>query len=250
MSAEPWYVTAFQDDYRAVYAHRDVPSARREVAWLAAGPLVGVRGLALDLCCGFGRHSLALAERGLRVVGMDLSHDLLRAAMQLEGGPARLGGRLARGDMRRLPFRAEAFDAVVNLFTSFGYLGDEGDAAALGEVARVLAPGGVLVMDLMNPAHVRASLAPHTREERAGVVLEGTRALGEGGRRVTKDVRVTFPSGVVRTWREDVRMYAPDELDRLLRARGLVVTARHGDLAGGPFGDTSLRQVVLARRGV
>ncbi|MEZ6015167.1 MAG: class I SAM-dependent methyltransferase [Planctomycetota bacterium] len=245
---EPWYVTAFQDDYRAVYSHRDVPSARREVAWVAAGPLAGVDGRVLDLCCGFGRHSLALSERGFRVFGMDLSFDLLRAARDLPDGPARLGGRLARGDMSRLPYRAGAFSAVVNLFTSFGYLGDELDARVLDEVARVLAPGGVLVMDLMNPASVRAGLVPRSREERDGAVLEGVRALADGGRRITKEVRLRLANGVERTWREDVRMYEPAELDALLAARGLEVSGRNGDLAGGAFGPEALRQVVTARR--
>jgi SAM-dependent methyltransferase len=247
-SMEPWYVTAFQDSYRTVYAHRDLASARREVAWIAEHPLAGVRGRVLDLCCGFGRHSLALAERGFSVVGMDLSFDLLRVARELPGGGEALAGRLARGDMRRLPYRRGAFGGVVNLFTSFGYLGDAADAEVLDEVARVLAPGGVFVMDLMNPASVRAGLVPHSREERAGVVLEGRRALADGGRRITKEVRITLEDGAVRTWREEVRMYEPEELDRLLGARGLEVQGRRGDLVGGPFCVEALRQVVIARR--
>lgn len=268
-ATEPWYVTAFQDDYRAVYAHRDVPSARREVAWLAEhvlGPYLGqLRGRPfgptsgdrdariLDLCCGFGRHSLALTERGFRVFGMDLSFDLLRASRDLasdgESSDRRpLRGRVARGDMRRLPYRADAFAAVVNLFTSFGYLGDAGDRAVLDEVARVLAPQGVLVMDLMNPAAVRAGLVPRSREERDGVVLEGRRALADDGRRITKEVRLTLADGAVRAWREDVRMYEADELDALLAARGLATFDRRGDFAGGAYGPAALRQIVLARR--
>ena len=248
IQGEPWYVTAFQDDYRAVYAHRDLPAARREVAWIAEHPLAGVRGRVLDLCCGFGRHSLALTERGCSVVGMDLSFDLLRAARELPRGAESLTGRLARGDMRRLPYQGGVFGAVVNLFTSFGYLGEAADAEVLDEVARVLAPGGVFVMDLMNPAAVRAGVVPHSREERGGVVLEGRRALADDGRRITKEVRLTLADGAVRTWREDVRMYEPGELDSLLRARGLDVLERRGDLAGGSFGRDALRQVVIARR--
>ncbi len=248
--SEPWYVTAFQDEYRAVYRHRDLDSARREVAWLLDGPLAGARGAVLDLCCGFGRHSLALAERGRRVFGMDLSFDLLRAAGELPGGRAQLGGRLVRADMRRLPYRTASFGAVVNLFTSFGYLGEGGDGAVLDEVARVLAPGGVFVLDTLHPAAVRASLVPESREERDGIVLAARRALADGGRRVTKEVHLTLADGAVRRWREDVRMYEPEELDALLAARGLAVSARYGDLAGGPFEGRSMRQVVRVQRPV
>jgi SAM-dependent methyltransferase len=245
--AQPWYVTAFQDDYRQAYAHRDLPSARHEVDWIVRGPLAAVEGTVLDLCCGFGRHSLALVERGFRVAGLDLSQPLLRAAQHI-GEDAPLAGRVVRGDMARLPFRASAFGAVVNLFTSFGYLGDDGDRAVLAEVARVLVPGGVLVMDLMNPAVIRRNVVPHTREERDGLVLEARRTLSDDGRRVAKEVQVTGRNGESRSWREDVRMYEPRELDALLGAHGLAVVDRRGDFDGGPYDPDSLRQIVHARR--
>lgn len=245
----PWYVEAFRSDYREVYAHRDLDAARREVAWLAEDVLAGVGGLVLDDCCGFGRHSLALRERGFDVVGIDLSGDLLESAGTMEGADELLTGRLARADMRRLPFGPGAFAAVVNLFTSFGYLGDEGDGEALDEMARVLAPGGVLAMDLMNPARIRAGLVPHTVEERDSIRLESTRSLEDGGRRVVKRVDLTMPDGHSRSWRESVRMVEPEEIDALLAARGLRTFRRAGSFSGEPFAaDAAERQIVLARR--
>jgi len=246
--SDPWYVEAFRSDYRDVYAHRDLAAARAEVRWLAAHVLVDLEGPVLDDCCGFGRHSLALSEAGLDVHGIDLSHDLLVSSADLEGAERHLAGRLAQADMRALPFADGAFGAVVNLFTSFGYLGDAGDGEALDEMARVLRPGGVLVMDLMNPAAIRRGLRPSSREERDGIVLESRRALEDGGRRVVKEVELTLASGEVRRWREEVRMYEPDELDALLTARGLAVQARAGSFAGEPFrpGEAD-RQVVVAR---
>jgi len=170
------------------------------------------------------------------------------SSADLEGAERHLAGRLAQADMRALPFADGAFGAVVNLFTSFGYLGDAGDGEALDEMARVLRPGGVLVMDLMHPAAIRRGLSPSSREERDGIVLESRRALEDGGRRVVKEVELTLASGEVRRWREEVRMYEPDELDALLTARGLAVQARAGSFAGEPFrpGEAD-RQVVVAR---
>lgn len=244
----PWYVEAFRSDYRDLYAHRNLAAARRETEWLARDVLAGVRGRILDDCCGFGRHALALRERGLDVVGIDLSLDLLRSAPQLEGDPAPVLGRLAQADMRALPFPDDAFGAVVNLFTSFGYLGDEGDARALGEMARVLAPGGTLVMDLMNPARIRQGLVPHSVEERDGTRLESWRALEEDGRRVVKTIELTRPGGERRRWRESVRMFEPAELDGRLAAHGLGTILRAGDFSGRPFDTaTSERQIVVAR---
>ncbi|MEM1450818.1 MAG: class I SAM-dependent methyltransferase [Planctomycetota bacterium] len=249
MIESPWYVEAFRSDYRDVYAHRNLVAAREEVRWLVEDALRGVDGPVLDDCCGFGRHALALAEHGHDVFGIDLSRDLLAGSRDLEGGVERLGGRLAQADMRALPFPDATFAAVVNLFTSFGYLGDEGDDAALAEMARVLAPGGVLVMDLMNPEAIRRGLRPRSREERGGIVLEAARALEDGGRRVVKDVRLTLADGEVRTWREEVRMFDPEEIDARLAALGLEVRRRAGNFAGEPFdAGSSARQIVVATR--
>lgn len=249
MADSPWYVEAFRSDYRDVYAHRNLAAAREEVRWLAREVLADVRGRVLDDCCGFGRHGVALAEHGLDVFGIDLSRDLLASAPELDGAAGTIVGRLAQADMRALPFPDATFEAVVNLFTSFGYLGEDGDARALSEMARVLRPGGTLVMDLMNPAVIRAGLRPESREERDGVVLEARRSLEDDGRRVVKRVDLTLATGERRSWREDVRMYEPDEIDGWLAARGLATVRRAGDFSGVAYDpETASRQIVVARR--
>jgi SAM-dependent methyltransferase len=98
----------------------------------------------LDVPCGQGRHAHLLAEAGFDVDGLDYSADLLARARR-RGTGSRL--RYTRGDMRRLPARwSGRFDAVLNLFTSFGFFADpRDDARVLSEFARVLAPGGVLL---------------------------------------------------------------------------------------------------------
>lgn len=234
---EPWYVTAFRADYRRVYPHRDLASAREEVGGLIE---LGLAGRVLDLACGFGRHSAAMLERGLDVFGFDLSFDLLTQAVE----PVR--SRIVRGDARRIPFRSYAFDSVTVLFSSFGYFGDRGDREVLAEIARVLRPGGLVVLDLMNPARVQASLVPHTRTRQDEYTLEEERSLEDEGRRVVKRVKLTGPGGE-RTWREDVRLYEPEEIEALLAGYGLRVESRVGNFDGSPATPAAARQIVLAR---
>ena len=241
---EPWFVTAFRSEYRTVYPHRDLESARREVAWAHA---VGIRGRVLDLCCGFGRHSLALRELGVEVAGVDLSPDLLRDSRELDGDLS-ISDRLVRGDVRALPFPDEGFDGVVNLFSSFGYFGDEGDREVLKEVVRVSRPEALCLFDLMLPSTIRAGLVPESeRETEAGLLIE-RRSLEEGGRRVVKRVRLEGRGGEVQEWREDVRLYEPEELDELYEGAGLEVMGRFGGLAGEDFDETASRQVILTKR--
>lgn len=244
MSSEAWYVSAFGADYREVYPHRDLESAAREVGWILRQ---GIGGRVLDLCCGFGRHSLALARSGVEVFGVDLSLELLRGAAHLPEGQ-RLRGRLACADARRLPFEGGSFDGFVNLFTSFGYFGEQGDGRVMDEMARVLRPGGRALIDLMNPARIRAGLVPESQSERDGLRLHERRTLEDGGRRVCKQVEITFADGRTRSWREEVRMFEPAEIDAALAERGLAVEARFGDFDGAEYGPESERQLILLRR--
>jgi SAM-dependent methyltransferase len=236
--ARPWYDEAFEAGYLEVYPHRDRSAARAEVAGLVAR---GVRGRVLDLGCGSGRHLEALHARGLEAHGLDRS-----AALLARAAPA-LRARLVRADFRALPYPARAFDAVLMLFSSFGYFDAAGDARVLAELARVLAPGGLGVLDLMNPARVRATLVPESRTQRGSLEVRERRRLAPGGLRVLKEVSVRSADGAERAWSEDVRLYGPGELEPLLALPGLAVLRREGDFDGRPFAPDSPRQLVWLR---
>ena len=99
----------------------------------------------LDVGCGPGRHSLALARRGLDVVGVDLSPDfveLARAAAAEEG----LQPRFEVGDVRDLAYDSE-FDAAVCLCQGgFGLLGGDDDAGVIEQIVQAARPGGAVAI--------------------------------------------------------------------------------------------------------
>jgi len=237
--AEPWFVEAFRADYLDVYPHRDLASARQEVGYLAER---GVGGRVLDLCCGTGRHCVAMRERGIDAFGLDLSLDLLRRARGL-------AGRILCGDARSIPCADASFGAVVSLFSSFGYFGAEGDRGVLREAARVLLPRGHLVIDLLNPAQVRARLVPSSVVLRGSLRIEERRSLAGDGRRVVKEVRVQGEDGSSRSWREDVLLYDVPDLQAILPGTGFELLHTHGDLDGSPLSPDSPRQILWLRRG-
>ena len=98
----------------------------------------------LDVPCGQGRHAHLLAEAGYKVEGLDYSEPLIKLAQKRGTGPTL---HYTRGDMRRMkPSWTNRFDAVVNLFTSFGFFADpRDDARVVHEFARVIKPGGVFI---------------------------------------------------------------------------------------------------------
>ena len=240
-----WWQEAFRADYLRLYAHRDLASARAEIAFLDRLGLLG--GRVLDLCCGQGRHSLAIAELGRDVRGLDWSQELLDRAPALDA-QGLLRGRLVQGDARALPFAAEGFDTVVQLFTSFGYFDRQGDLTVVAEVARVLAPGGAWVLDLANPALVRRTLVPRSRREEAGLSMVETRTLEEDGALVCKRVECVAADGSARTWSERVRLWTAEDLAEPLRERGLVLEARLGGYGGEPWGPEAPRQLLVWRK--
>jgi 2-polyprenyl-6-hydroxyphenyl methylase/3-demethylubiquinone-9 3-methyltransferase len=105
------------------------------------------RGLqVLDLGCGKGRFAAALAEEGARVIGLDRS-----AAMLAGAAPASARFRRVRGSARRLPLAEAAFDAVIAIEV-FEHLPPAAIDEVLGEVRRVLRPGGTIAIVDKNAA--------------------------------------------------------------------------------------------------
>lgn len=97
----------------------------------------------LDVPCGLGRHALAMASRGYRMTGVDLSEEAIARARAATSG---LDVTWRRADMRDLP-QGDKFDAAYCLGNSYGYLEPEETRAFLRAVAGVLPPGARFVMD-------------------------------------------------------------------------------------------------------
>lgn len=176
-------------------------------------------------------------------MGFDLSPDLLVVA----AGRAEAGGRLARGDLRAPPLADASCAAVVLLFTAFGYFDEAGNAACLRALARLVAPGGCLLLDLPDPERVAAGLVPASERTTAGgMVVQERRQLV--GTRVEKAVVVRHPDGRERRWRESVRLYRRAELAELTVQAGLEPWDCWSALAGP--GGPGERVVWWARRGL
>ncbi len=184
---------------RALYdAHcsanvRDYRRTREHV--LAAVPQAAF-ARALDAGCGTGVCSLALAERAGRVVAFDLSDGSLRTARRLAEGAGAERFTFAQGSLLQLPFRDAAFDLV----WSWGVVHHTADPArALDELARVLRPGGTLVLAL----YWRTFLTPLHEAVRHGCLR-----LGAAGRRraitaIGAAVRAAMAAGFRHQTRDD-----------------------------------------------
>jgi SAM-dependent methyltransferase len=201
----------------------------------------------LDLGCGHGRIALALTRRGCRVTGLDLSPrslELARDAAAAEG----LDVEWVEADMRDIPDGLE-LDAVVSLFTAFGYFEDDAEnQRVLDSVARALVPGGGLLIDVASLLGLGRRYLERTWKERDGVVnlIEHEFDLLRG----RNLARWTFvrPDGARTELVHSVRVYAPHELVAMLAAAGLETVEALGGWDGSELTLDSRRLIVLARK--
>lgn len=241
-----WYEESFGEDYLRVYNYRDEQGAAHEVhemiSWLKLDPGAQV----FDLCCGMGRHSLSLAEKGYEVTGMDLSDVLLDEAKK-EDGAEKI--RWVQGDMRELPFEDEAFDAVVNLFTSFGYFKEDSEhVRVLKEIRRVLRPGGRFIIDFMNPPHVERHLKPYTEREEDGLKIEERRTIEEGFVKKHITIIPEKENEEHREYDERVKLYTRDRFTDMLAEAGLQIDEVRGSYDEKRFESDSPRMIFVGKR--
>ena len=201
----------------------------------------------LDLCCGTGRHSVPLARAGLEVTGLDLSEEYLAQARSA----AREAGvkvRFMQGDMREIPF-VEEFDAVVNMFTAFGYFDDDADdQRVIYGAAAALKSGGRLLLDLLNRDWVAANyVRSETREGRDGTVYAEQRAFDPVAGRNHVEFTITSPDGAERRVSHHIRLYVVTEISRRFDRAGLALERSYGGYDGKPL-SVETRRMILATR--
>ncbi|MBN1846512.1 MAG: class I SAM-dependent methyltransferase [Sedimentisphaerales bacterium] len=238
---DEWYLRYWVQWIEPGHTGQDADAIER---FLRLGP----RSRVLDLCCGQGRHSLELARRGYRLVGLDLSDTLLAEARR-QAGQEGLAIEFVSGDMRRIPFE-NAFDGVFNFYTAFGYFADDRDnQAVLNAVAGALKPGGRFLLDY-----------PCLEGRMAGWKTERVIEFDDGTimtHQITHDVfdqtirnDVLYITADNRRHRTGftLRHYYGRELRRCLGRAGLDVVAVYGDKQGKELTNRDDRMLIVAQK--
>lgn len=245
---DPWWTSYFDAGYLREYEPLfDLREDRAQVARLVELLALPAGSRVLDLACGQGRHAHLLAEAGFRVDGYDLSRELLTRARRRGTGRTL---RYTRGDMRSLPARwTGRFDAVVNLFTSFGFFDDpRDDAQVLRECARVLVPGGVMIWQGGSRDGVMARfLARDGWETSDGTIVVQDRSFDPLAGRLT--IRSTWQTSGGTEHREHrIRLYTATRMAELMLEAGLVVEQAWDSFADRPLSRRSSEMLLVARR--
>jgi SAM-dependent methyltransferase len=199
-----------------------------------------------DLCCGPGRHSVELGRLGYRVTGVDRTGLYVEEAKK-KANEQGLNIRFVQEDMRRF-CEPDAFDAVINVFTSFGFFEDAADDKRVIEnVYESLKEDGKFVIDIVGK-EVLARIFQEKRwfEEDGAIILEESK-LNEDWSSV--ECRWI----IIRDERRDefrfsLRLYSAARLSELLKSCGFGQVEIYGDLSGSPYDQTAKRLVVVGHK--
>jgi len=241
-----WWQKYFDEHYLKVYKDLE-KEASREVESIVKMMDLKPKAKILDLCCGYGRHSSEFAQRGLKVTGYDLSDFFIEKAKKdsLDLG---LEIEFVKGDMRKLPFEKE-FDAVVNIFTSFGFFDKESDDFKVTKgVSRALKKGGLFLLDLKNREYlIRNFQRRRWRQEEDFIMLEDNFFdLFTSRWELTRTL--LFENGRKRENSFSLRMYTFTEILNLLKRSGFILESVYGDFDFREYSLDSPRMILISRK--
>ncbi|GLH67918.1 class I SAM-dependent methyltransferase [Geothrix edaphica] len=235
-----WFAWDFDHPaYFQIYADKAADAASEGPALAALlGLPPGSR--VLDLPCGWGRLHPHLKARGLEIIGGDLSRLNLRRHAVEHPAP------MARLDFRDLPFRTACADGVFCAYTSWGYFTQDADnLRQLREFARVLRPGGVLLLDLAGRNFLKEAMtgvagqwlvfSEEGYEERA--------TWSRDGRRIRTERHCQGE-----TFRHDIWIPTNAETRAALAEAGFGAVAAYGGLDGRPWTAEAERWIYRAIR--
>ena len=197
----------------------------------------------LDLCCGQGRHSIELAERGFRYIyGLDRSRYLIQKAKS----DAKKSGVLCRfreGDARKLPYNPDTFDSVMILGNSFGYFESiNDDVLVLKEIFRALKPWGTILIDLTDGEYIKRNFQQRSWEwidKNLFVCRERSLSLDKQ-KLISREVITHVNKGVLVDQFYAERLYSIEEITEIMEKAGFSDITFHGNMTPNSQKDQDL----------
>lgn len=220
-----WWEIYFDEMYLKLYPS-DPERSQQQVEGVVKMLELEPPARILDLCCGFGRHTVPLARMGYCVTGLDLSPVLLaeaRSAAQEAG----VDVAFHQGDMREIPWREE-FGGCIMLGGSFGIFEDGADnERVLQGVAGALKPNGRFVLEAANRDHIMRDFRARDWQKRGDLLMWFENRFDPVAGAIHGIVRWLQgeDSGQRHNW---MRIYTATELAGMLRRVGLKPIAFYG----------------------
>ena len=238
-----WFANWFDSPYyHLLYKNRDDKEAQSFIDNLICRLKIPKKSMILDIACGKGRHSIYFNKRGMKVEGIDLSHNSINIAKKEENTTL----NFSVYDMRKV-FKKDTFDIIVNLFTSFGYFKKNKDEqTAITAMALSLKQEGTLIIDFMNTKKVIKNLVESERKEVDGINFNIKRSIRNNY--IIKDI-IFSDNGNNYQFQEKVKALTLDDFSKLISHAGLKIIDIFGDYRLKDFNAlTSERLIIICKK--
>jgi len=250
-----WWKSLFDQTYLVTDARSvcDDRLTRREVDMVEDVMGLKTSHPILDLCGGHGRHALELFRRGFRdVTVVDYSGFLLDLGRE-NAATERASINFVNADARDTGLPDHSFRAVMVMANSFGYFLDPADdEKLLWEAYRLLAPGGILLLDLVDREFIVNEFKPLSWHEADGEIVVCRERELEGDLVISREMVLSKKDGLLRDKKYCVRLYGREEIGRLLDFSGFSrVRIRNGYNShdrDGDYGFLTNRMIVTAQK--
>jgi SAM-dependent methyltransferase len=235
---QQWYASWFNTPYyHILYKDRDYTEAQLFMDNLTSYLNLPEGGKILDLACGRGRHSIYLNTLGFDVTGIDLSEQSIAAAKAYENDSLHFEVH----DMTK-PY-PEQFDAVFNLFTSFGYFEDDScNLKTIKAIKTELNTHGFGVIDFMNVDYVTANLVAENTKSIEGIDFYQELRIEDGY--IIKDISFT-DKGQSYSFQERVKALTLDDFEDLFAKADVHLLDVFGNYKLEPFDKTSSQRLIM-----
>ena len=245
MEEKTWFKDWFDTKYyHLLYQNRNESEAENFIKNLTHFLHLENGAEILDLACGKGRHAMILHQLGFEVLGADLSENSINEAKKNEKD----GLTFQVQDMREI-IPQKQFDAVFNLFTSFGYFEDTSDnVKVIQAVFQMLKSKGILVIDFMNVHRVLDVMITEETKVVSGIQFEVYRKYS--GTHIIKEIN--FKDGEQNfSYQEKVQALKKEDFESLLQNNGFSLMHIFGDYNLNSFDENlSDRLILIAQKNV
>ena len=233
-----WFTSWFDTPYyHILYKDRDDTEAQHFMDTLTGYLNIPEGGEILDLACGRGRHAVYLNSLGFDVTGADLSKNSIEYAKQFENDTLHFEVH----DMCK-PFN-KPFDAIFNLFTSFGYFEkDEHNLSTIHAIKADLNEAGFGVIDFMNSEFVIDNLVPEEVKTVDGIDFNLKRYVENGY--IIKDISFT-DDGKDYKFQERVRAFTLADFEALFEQADVYLLDVFGDYKLRKFNAKTSERLVM-----
>lgn len=231
---ESWFDSPY---YHILYKERNFREAQVFMDNLTQYLNLPDKAKVLDLACGKGRHAIYLNQLGYDVTGADLSENSIADAKKNENKTLHF---LVHD--KRQPL-TEKFDAIFNLFTSFGYFEKEEDnLQTLQAIQESLTEYGFAVIDFMNVHYVRMHLIPEEVKSVDGIDFHIKRYEAEGF--ICKEIDFTH-QGRAYHFTEKVRAYSLEDFKQMMDQVGIFLLDTFGDYKLKKYHKTTSERLIM-----